>query len=179
MALAGRSVIGQTAASRMSAWDGKTAVSDETTVEEMQAELQAMRDRQAIVDLTIRYTWLLDHGPRSDLTSVFTEDAFALLGRECHGVQAIIERVEQALGPLDISQHILGNHQVSIDGDQATSRCYFHAQHVVRDTEGGDNWIVAGRYEDELTRTPAGWRIHHRVLTTDWVDGNPNIFTRS
>jgi hypothetical protein len=32
--------------------------------------------------------------------------------------------------------------------------------------------MIAGRYEDQLVRTPAGWRIHHRVLTVMWREGN-------
>ena len=32
--------------------------------------------------------------------------------------------------------------------------------------------MVAGRYEDRLVRTDAGWRIAHRTLTVMWTDGN-------
>ena len=37
--------------------------------------LKEMQDRQEIIDLTIAYAWLLDHGPRERLDTVFTEDA--------------------------------------------------------------------------------------------------------
>jgi len=138
--------------------------------------VSALIDRQAIVDLTIAYAWFLDHGPHADLATVFTPDAYALLGgEECSGADAIIDRVDRALTRLTISQHIVGNHQVAIDGDTATCRCYFHAQHVMHGTEGGDNYIVAGRYDDQLVRTPQGWRIAHRVLTVDWTDGNQAV----
>jgi hypothetical protein len=133
-------------------------------------------DTKAIVDLTITYTWLLDHGPHADLAQVFTPDAFALLGgTECHGAEAIIDRVDRALSRLTISQHIVANHQVAIDGDEATCRCYFQAQHVLVGTDGGDNYIIAGRYDDRLVRTPDGWRIAHRVLTVDWTEGNRSV----
>ncbi len=41
----------------------------------MDNQLQEMQDRQEIIDLTIAYAWLLDHGPRERLDTVFTEDA--------------------------------------------------------------------------------------------------------
>jgi len=36
---------------------------------------------------------------------------------------------------------------------------------------GGDNFIIAGRYEDELLRTPDGWRISFRRLVVMWTQG--------
>ncbi len=137
---------------------------------------QAFLDRQAIVDLTIAYGWLLDHGPRSDLDQVFTPDAHANYGGvEFDGLEAIIAKIESSLGRLSISQHLISNQQVSIDGDSATCRCYLQAQHTLRGTEGGDNYIMAGRYFDDLERTPDGWRITKRVLVIDWTEGNPKV----
>ena len=112
----------------------------------MDNELQEIQDRQEIIDLTISYAWLLDHGPRERLDTVFTEDAVCdYMTVIVEGLPAIIEKVTNALGPLDASQHIISNQQVTIDGDTATCRCYLHAQHTLRGTEGGDNFIIAGR----------------------------------
>ncbi|CAN5399203.1 nuclear transport factor 2 family protein [soil metagenome] len=136
-------------------------------------------DRQAIVDLAVAYCWALDTRDWDALDRVFTADATAVLGSPLlTGVEAIKQRVRQALRPLDTSQHMVNTHQVSVNGDTATSRCYFHAQHVRR-AAGGDgaspNFIVAGRYEDRLVRTIDGWRIAHRELVTMWTDGNERV----
>ena len=64
------------------------------------------------------------------------------------------------------------------DGDTATCRCYLHAQHTLHGTPGGDNFIIAGRYVDDLVRTADGWRITHRVLHFDWNEGNPKVTGR-
>ena len=143
------------------------------------AALAALLDRQAIVDLTIAYTWALDRHEFERLRDVFLPDATARLGGTDHdGIESIIERISGALGPLDDSQHIISNHEITIDGDRATSRCYLHAQHVRHAAEGSPNFIVAGRYEDDLERTAAGWRIRRRVLTTMWTDGNLGVVGR-
>jgi hypothetical protein len=108
-------------------------------------------DRTAIVDLTIAYCWALDEHDWPALRSVFLPDARAELGfPEVTGVDAIVGIVSDVLTPLDTSQHMVTNHQVRVDGDTATSRCYFHAQHVRRAAAEGPNFIVAGRYEDDL-----------------------------
>jgi hypothetical protein len=141
--------------------------------------LARLLDHQAIVDVTIAYTWALDTRQFDDLRSVFLPDATAMLGRECNGVDDIITRISGALGPLDESQHLIGNHHVEVDGDRATCRCYLQAQHVLRSAEGGPNHIIAGRYDDELERTPDGWRIRHRSLTVMWTEGNPRVTRRA
>jgi hypothetical protein len=136
-------------------------------------------DRLAIIDLTIAYAWALDTRDWDALRSVFLPDATAELGSPLLiGVDAIIERVRTALVPLDASQHIVANHQVSItDGDRGTAscRCYLQAQHVWRDAPGGSNLLIGGRYEDTMSHGPDGWRISHRALVVTWRDGNPAV----
>ena len=138
-----------------------------------------MSDREEIIDLAVRYTWALDTKDVEDLRNVFTADATALLrGVECEGVDAIIERVGAAVLRLDQTQHLVGTHQVTVDGDAATHRCHLQGQHVKRGTVGGDNFIVAGFYDDRLMRTPDGWRIVHRLMQETWTDGNPAVVKR-
>lgn len=135
-------------------------------------------DRQEIVDLTIKYCWSIDEHAWDNLREVFLPTATARLGPECDGVDAIIARIQRALDPLDASQHIVANHQVSITGDRATCRCYLHAQHVRHAVDGSPNFIVAGRYEDQLVRTMVGWRIERRELHITWTEGNPKVVGR-
>jgi hypothetical protein len=138
-----------------------------------------MIDRQEIVDLTIRYTWIIDHGPREQLREIFTDDAvFFLDVRRMNGVNEIIDKVDGTLGPLSSSQHLISNHQVQIDGNNATCSCYLQAQHTLHGTEGGDNYILAGHYLDELIRTDTGWRISQRELVIDWIEGNQKVVGR-
>jgi hypothetical protein len=133
-------------------------------------------DEQAIIDIAVAYTWALDTKQLAELRSVFTADATAdLNGVACAGVDAIIARIERPLSRLDATQHLVGNHQVQIDGDTATHRCHLQSQHVKRGTAGGDNFLIGGVYEDRLARTPDGWRITHRTLTPVWTDGNPAV----
>jgi len=92
-------------------------------------------------------------------------------GRHCAPVSRTLE-------PLDASQHLLGNTVVDVDGDDATSICYFQAQHVRAGTPGGDTYFIAGSYADRLVRTPQGWRIAERVQAYLWRDGNRAVVAR-
>lgn len=141
----------------------------------MDPVLQTIVDRQAIVDLTVAYTFALDTKEWDALDDVFLPDATAFLTEELTGRDAIKARIRRALEQLDISQHMISNHRIEIDGDRATGRCYLQAQHVREAAPGPPNFIVAGSYDDRFVRTPEGWRIEHRVLTIMWTEGNAAV----
>ena len=142
-------------------------------------QIHQLEEKQKIVDLTIAYTWIIDHGPRERLREIFTENAvFIIDTRHLNGIDEIRGKIERTLGGLSSSQHIVSNHQVSIDGDTATSRCYLHAQHTLTGTEGGDNYVMAGRYIDKLVRVDSEWRITERQLMLDWTEGNNRVLAR-
>jgi ketosteroid isomerase-like protein len=140
----------------------------------MSGDLQLLLDERDIVAVVHRYCRALDTKDWPLLASVFLPDATADLSTpgELVGLDAIVARIRTALEHLDDSQHLVGNHEVSVDGDIATHRCYLQAQHVRRAATGGPNYLVGGRYEDRLVRTAEGWRIAHRTLTVMWTDGN-------
>ena len=134
-------------------------------------------DEKAIIDLTVAYAWALDTAVRRPPSGVRRGRRRDLAGQHCEGLDAITARIERPLSRLDVTQHVVTNHQVKVDGDTATCRCYLVGQHV-KGTDGGDTFIMAGVYDDELRRTADGWRIVHRTLTVTWTDGNPAVIGR-
>ena len=80
---------------------------------------------------------------------------------------------------LDATQHLVGNQQVRIEGDTARCRTQLQSQHVKRGTEGGDNFVIGGFYEDRLRKTADGWRITHRLMEETWREGNPAVVRAS
>lgn len=141
-----------------------------------------LADRTAIIDLTIAYCWAIDTHDWDALDDVFSDDVTAVLAAPLlTGVDAIKSRIRKALEPLDDSQHMVSNHQVTMaaDGDSATCRCYLQAQHIRNDADGGPNFIIGGRYEDRMVRTADGWRIQFRELVPMWREGNVEVLHRS
>ena len=129
-----------------------------------------------IVSLTVKYCWALDERDWDSLSEVFSSDAYAKYGVTEHkGIDSIIEKCQKALLPLDFSHHMVTNHVVELEGDEATCKCYFQAQHVRNSTPGGVNFIIAGKYEDELIRINGEWKISSRVLTKIWTEGNKKV----
>lgn len=143
----------------------------------MEPTLQALVDEAAIREVCTRYATALDDRNWELLSTCFTKDAVTVyegIG-ECTGYDAIEELCRNSLIPLSRTQHLLGNFASEVDGDKATAQCYLQAQHVREGTEGGDKFILAGRYTDRLVRSEDGWRISWRRLETWWTDGNPAV----
>jgi hypothetical protein len=141
--------------------------------------VRQLLDRQEIAELCARYTAALDTVDWAMLRSCFADEpAFVHPGGRLDGWDEILARTSAALTPLTRTQHLLGNIVVSVHGDQATSSCYFHAQHVRTGTPGGELYVIAGRYDDTLRRTDAGWRIVERVQTYQWRSGNRAVVAR-
>ena len=136
-----------------------------------------LQDRLAIQDLQVEYARALDANEWARLDTVFLPGSIADYDgvAYCDGLDAIKQTCTDALGPLTNSQHMLGNHWATVDGDRAEAGCYFQAQHVRKGTAGGDNYIIAGTYTDKLVRTANGWRIEHRVLKQTWTEGNASV----
>jgi ketosteroid isomerase-like protein len=143
----------------------------------MDQTVQLLLDERDITRLCYRYGTALDERDWARLRTCFTDDAVTVyegLG-QYEGYPAIEDVCRAALGRLDRSHHLIGNVTVETDGDTATAQCYLHAQHVKAGTPGGDLYVVAGRYTDQLVRTPDGWRFTRRHLETWWTDGNPAV----
>ena len=143
----------------------------------MDDAVQVLLDEREISKLCHRYATALDSKDWALLRTCFLDTAVADyegIG-ECSGYDAIEALCRTALEPLTRTQHLIGNVDVVVDGGQATCQCYLQAQHVKEGTEGGDLFVLAGRYADSLVRTDDGWRIARRTLATWWTDGNPAV----
>lgn len=139
----------------------------------------ALADHQEIVELCIRYTFALDTKDWQLLERCFIDTpVFVHPGGRLSGFPQILARTAAALEPLTATQHLLGNIVVAVDGARATATSYFHAQHVRDDAPGGAHYVIAGRYDDTLARTPDGWRIAERKQTYLWRAGNRAVVAR-
>jgi ketosteroid isomerase-like protein len=145
------------------------------TADDTSTAVQTLLDERDVVAVAVRYCRAIDTKDWPALAEVFLPDAIAYLGDDVAltGLEAITGRIRRALSHLDDSQHLVGTHHVAVDGDTATHSCYLQAQHVRWRADGGPNYLVGGRYEDRLVRTPQGWRIAERRLVVMWTDGNP------
>lgn len=146
----------------------------------MDDALRLLADRLAIADLLALYCTALDTKDWPLLEQVFTPDAVCDYGATGgpHGLAEITETISRTLAATDSTQHLIGNVTAEVSGDTAVASAYLQAQHVRSGAEGGQTYLIGGRYDDELARTADGWRITRRTLTRMWSTGNRGVVIR-
>ena len=132
-------------------------------------------DRLQISDLLDVYASGVDRRDWDAVRSVFTDDAvldYSSMGAPTGGVDEVMKWLANALTGIAVSQHLIVNRQITVNGDEATVRAaLFNPMGVAgRDSEM-KIFFVGGYYDDKLRRTEDGWRITQRVAELAWSRG--------
>lgn len=132
--------------------------------------LREQNDLIAITDVINRYGRTIDAGDYEGLANCFTADSITRYGggREFRGGEAVAEFVKSMTPDFVAQQHLLGNHEIALDGDRATATTYLHATQIESEEAGGGVVVTGGVYRDVLVRTADGWRIAERELEGLW-----------
>jgi hypothetical protein len=152
-----------------------TATSNATTTE--------LEDRLVILELIARLGLLTDARDWTALEELFTDpvysDRTSLFGGEpqSNTPAELVGSLQHVLGKLDTTHHLITCQVINLDGDEATSAANMQGTHVLANASGGSEWIVAGRHDYQLKRTPQGWRIAGITFTLQWASGNEHILT--
>jgi 3-phenylpropionate/cinnamic acid dioxygenase small subunit len=140
-----------------------------------------MRDPREIADLLeiqqvlYRYARALDERDFDLLHEVFTPDAtihYDVPGGVRMGFRETVEWLRGALQIFAVTQHVMSNPLIELDGDRARSTTYLTASHVQVRLDGTEVCVVQGGiYRDLHVRTGLGWRIAERTLQATYADG--------
>jgi hypothetical protein len=147
-----------------------------------QKQLQYLLDRAAISDVQLRYATGLDSRDwplyRSCFTDEMDADFTSVFGGQPRRVRADqwVAAARRLMTPLKATQHMITNHVITIDGDEATCVAYVQARHHLPNDTGASEQNMFGYYTNRFARTPEGWKICACKLTVTWNTGNWNIF---
>ena len=138
-----------------------------------QARLDALLDKQDILECLTRFSRGMDRLDRTLFLSAFHEDATIAAGPF---VGSPTELYDWA-GPMHeqgqtATHHNLLNATYDIQGDVAHTETYYLFVGRNRDDS---NWIAGGRYIDRLERRDGEWRIALRTNAIEWSGLTPTL----
>lgn len=140
-------------------------------IETIEARLKLIEDRQAILDVIVRYCRGVDRSEPDLVLAAFHDDAIdnhfgvVLPFREAIGT---LKTARSGGSPSKTtSMHNICNVLIEIDGDIA--RCESYVIVIVRIPKDGSaiDWMHAGRYVDRFERRNGEWRIAYRTVVYD------------
>ncbi|HEX5586010.1 MAG TPA: nuclear transport factor 2 family protein, partial [Acidimicrobiia bacterium] len=114
-------------------------------------------DRDEILQLLYRYNHTIDAGDAEGWADTWTDDGVFDAGGSV--LRGRAELVGFASGVSGV-RHVVMNPLVDVTGDRARVRAYLML------LVGGAIGMI-GVYDDEVVRTPSGWRFAARTFTPD------------
>lgn len=140
---------------------------------DLEAEVRDLAARRDIKDALCRYMRGQDRLDADLHRSAFHPGAFVDCGLMQGTAEEFVDFAQGFLAQLEASQHIIGQVQLDVRGDEASGEVYFYAWHrLIEDGESKD-LLVCGRYVDEYACRNGEWRILKRREIIDWARTDP------
>jgi hypothetical protein len=141
------------------------------------ARVNRLEDIEAIHQLRYEYATLLDEGVRmlglEEATrrfgDLFTEDTSVNFGAfgSSQGKAGIAPLFTSFQAAVVWTIHYITNPVITVNGDHATGRWSFYSVSIWTANVAAGPQPLWGRYQEEYTRTPDGWRFNKLVIVFD------------
>jgi 3-phenylpropionate/cinnamic acid dioxygenase small subunit len=137
-------------------------------------------DLRAIEAVYVRYCEIVDAKAFDAMEEVFTADATGdytqALGPGVISPNraSLIASMHRNLGPGSLcgaTHHNVGNFRITLAGDTAHAVVNYHAVHRGTGRLQGALYTMWGHYDDDLVRTPDGWRVAARRYSCSLSEG--------
>ena len=130
---------------------------------------QEVSDRLRIHDLLTIYAAAVDARDWDRLRTVFAKDAvldYSIMGGPRTSLDEAIPWLERSLAAVPMTQHIITNVLVELDGDTAEVQALLFNPLG----QGQNPMLLGGSYRDRAERTADGWRITELIADLTWTD---------
>jgi 3-phenylpropionate/cinnamic acid dioxygenase small subunit len=137
-------------------------------------DLQTLADRLEINDLLTTYATSVDDKDWTAYRNVFTPDAFIdyeSAGGVKGSVDEVVAWMQETMAGFPMTQHLVANVKVQLDGDTAKVRAMFY--NPMQLPGMAEQSCCGGYYHHELVRTSDGWRSRSLREDNVWFTNPP------
>lgn len=130
--------------------------------------LETLIDREAIRDVIARVARGEDRRSEALLRSAYWPGARIDFGVMAGGFDDYLTWCVPGSPMIPVTQHMLGQTLIALNGDSAKAESYVHSYHRVVAEGGERDTAMGGRYLDVLEKRDGEWRIASRTMLYDW-----------
>lgn len=137
-------------------------------------DAEAVQDKLEIHELLARYARGVDTKDWELWKSVFTSDAlvdYSSAGAPVGPPHELAAWLERGLAVVPMTQHLISNIEVDLDGDRAKVRAMFF--NPLQLPGMAEMSFCGGYYHHELVRTDDGWKSERLVEENVWFVNPP------
>lgn len=131
-------------------------------------ELNGLLDREKIRDCIYRLARGEDRRDPAIISGAYWPDSRSDYGVWEGDFAAYLDWVIPGADAIKLTQHVLGQSLIELDGDTARVETHVSSYHRVDMGQGDQDTIIGGRYLDRLEKRGGEWRIAHRTMLYDW-----------
>lgn len=131
-------------------------------------ELNGFLDREKIRDCIARLARGEDRRDPLLITASYWPDSTTDYGVWSGDFAAYLAWVVPGADAIKVTQHVLGQSLIALDGDIARVETHVSSYHRVDMGEGDRDTLIGGRYLDRLEKRDGEWRIAERTMLYDW-----------
>lgn len=131
-------------------------------------ELDGLANRERIRDCIARLARGEDRRDPALITAAYWPDATNEYGVWSGDFAAYLAWVVPGADAIKVTQHVLGQSLIDLDGDTARVETHVSSYHRVDMGAGDRDTMIGGRYLDRLEKRGGEWRIAERTLIYDW-----------
>jgi 3-phenylpropionate/cinnamic acid dioxygenase small subunit len=141
----------------------------------LEERLTELEDRASIQSLLDQYAATIDAKDWEGFKACFTDDAVTEYSwGKFDSVDAVTTALIDIVAPFSVTEHIITNAEISVDGDRARSHAKLWVICVAPDDPPGEHLIEGGHYDHEYVRGPEGWRLSRLTCVLTWaINGEP------
>lgn len=144
--------------------------------EDLERQLEALLDKQAITELVYAYCNAADRHDFDKMRALYHDDAIDEHGKFAKGpAKEFLDKLPQIQAPMAILHHNVTTVNLKLAGDRAEGEIYLIAMHQVRDGGALYDVLIGGRYFDKYEKRDGVWKFSHRSIVADWAyPANPS-----
>lgn len=133
-------------------------------------ELQALLDKQAIMELINTYCNAADRHDNEKFRQLYHDDAIDDHGSFFKGLAMdFIDTLPDIQANMEILHHNVTTVNIKLDGDRGEGEVYIIAFHRIRSDDGPIDLLIGGRYFDKYEKRNGLWKFSHRAVDADWA----------
>jgi 3-phenylpropionate/cinnamic acid dioxygenase small subunit len=139
-------------------------------------------DKLAVAECVYRYATGVDTRDWAMYRSLFADEVEIDFSSYDPGLLPVtvaaddwVAGMKPLFGGLAVTQHMMSNPLVELEGDSAQITMYVRAHHVFEPEDPESYYTVGGYYRNRLVRERGNWKLVRVNLNVTWRLGHPEI----